>query len=244
MKYLKMLNISLMILTTLSSGNTIFAQETISEESEITTVETELLPYDETIEESTEVINQPEISVDYLSYIPYITFVNYQYQGDGSIFNLQDIIMEYTPDNDGIFQIAAFYGNNATAYVYQMSENGLYELAKFDDYNMVEDLRYTEVAKDASKSLVFPKNVKVGEKFQSGYANEIQREVVDLLPTYTLGGMTFNQVLVIREDNSSTGESLIYYYAPDYGLILIERETAEGQVKVVQLISTQGSITE
>lgn len=244
MKYKKMLSISLMILTTLSSGNTMFAQETISEESEITTEETELLPYDETIEESTEVINQPEISVDYLSYIPYITFVNYQYQGDGSIFNLQDIIMEYTPDNDGIFQIAAFYGNNATAYVYQMSENGLYELAKFDDYNMVEDLRYTEVAKDASKSLVFPKNVKVGEKFQSGYANEIQKEVLDLLPTYTLGGMTFNQVLVIREDNSSTGESLIYYYAPDYGLILIERETAEGQVKVVQLISTQGSITE
>lgn len=239
MKNTHKIYLGIILLSMLSTLN-IYAQDEITDETNSLPIEESTIYEESSIDEQ----SQAKVSVNFQTYIPYITFVNYQYQGDGSIFDLQDIIMEYTPDNQGIFQIASFTGETATAYVYQMTEKGLYELAKFDNYNMVEDLRYTAAAQDEVKSLIFPSELVVGETYQSGYSNEIQKEIVDVLSTFDIGGMTFNQVLVIKVNASQQNGPLYYYYAPEYGLILIEKDLGQERLKVVQLISTQGSIAE
>lgn len=182
------------------------------------------------------------INLDFRRYMPFAKFVNYQYQGDGSVFEVQDIIMEYMPDNQGIFQITAFTGETATAYVYQIRQNGLYELACFENYNVVEDLRYSPEATDGAESLILPSNLSVGSSYQSGYNNENKRTVSDIFSQFSFGGYTFENVIKVIELQSSGQYN--YYFAPDYGLILVERVTNNNAQQIIQLISTQGNVIE
>lgn len=204
----------------------------------------------EQIESSTpEEDNQPAESLPktpslpFEQFIPYVQFLNYQYQGDGTSFITQDIIMEYTPDTNGVFQVAAFTENKAIAYIYQIRADGLYELAFFDHYDVVQDLRYSELALDGNESLVISSNLNVGSTFYSGYQNESRRTVVDIIDYYSAGTMSYENVIVIAEDavTNSNGSYQQYYVAPNYGIVAIERVFPDkSTVKVIELIDTQG----
>lgn len=175
--------------------------------------------------------------------LPYAQFINYQYSGDGSLFDIQDIIMEYGPDSNGIFQIVSYTGNDTTAYIYQIRDSGLYELAYFNDYYVVEDLRYSADALDGIDSLILPSNLTIGLTFTTGYNNESVRTVAEIVDYYSIGDVSFNDVLRIeeRKEEADGPATYNYYYAPNYGIIVIERIGADGSNRrVMQLLSTQG----
>lgn len=181
------------------------------------------------------------LTVNFRDYIPYAYFINYQYQGDQTYFDVKDMIMEYAPDTNGIFQVTAFSGQETIAYVYQIRESGLYELASFNDYYVVEDLRYSQDASDAMESLILPADLRAGTQFQSGYNKEIQLTISEIIDSYTVGGEVFSNVVKIDEKHAN--ESFSYYYAPIYGLLVIEHTDANGLTqKVLQLVSTQGQM--
>lgn len=176
-------------------------------------------------------------------YLPFGQFVNYKYRGDGIDFSTQDIIMEYAPDNNGVFQVSAFMDNDVIAYIYQVREDGLYLLAHYNEYYIVEDLRYSEDALNEFESLILPSNLQVGQTYQSGYYKDIHRHVAEVIPEYYFGGHYFNNVYRIEETRFEDGinQTYHYYYAPIYGLIVVEKIDSAGQANLIlQLISTQG----
>lgn len=190
-------------------------------------------------------IGQIGQSVPFRDYVPYANFINYQYQGDQTYFDVRDMIMEYAPDSNGTFQVTAFSGQETIAYIYQIRESGLYELASFNDYYVVEDLRYSQDATDGVESLVLPANLTVGTTFRSGYNNELQYSVAELIDSYPLGGQSFSNVVrITQEVQDESGQvTYNYYYAPIYGLLVIERTDASGVTqRVLQLVSTQGQM--
>ena len=222
---------------------TVTAQEMTEE---MTDTETMTSMEKSTTEEMETTQDMPTVttSIHFKDYTPYGKFVNYQYQGDGTLFEMQDIIMEYPPDAEGLFQVTSFAGDQAIAHVYQIAEDGIYELAFFENYNTVEDMRHSEDAGNASKSLIIPKDPKVGMTYKSGFNQEYKRTVVDILGQFNLGGVIFNNVLKIHEEDPINQRSLHYYYAPNYGLILIELNDNTVSRNIVQLISTQGDVIE
>ena len=245
-KYL-LVGLCLLTLFSLSSTRTVvhgqdWSQETESSESLDSSVEESDLTTEDSKDETTTASTNTAISLDFRRYMPFAKFVNYQYQGDGSVFEVQDIIMEYMPDNQGTFQITAFTEDSATAYVYQIRDNGLFELACFENYNVVEDLRYSPEATDGAESLILPSNLAVGTSYQSGYNNENKRTVSDLFNQFSFGGYTFENVIKVVEAQGSG--QFNYYFAPDYGLILVERVNNNNAQQIIQLISTQGNVIE
>lgn len=231
-------------LLSVSLSTTVYGQESNEEVTESTS--------DITSSESTESSTQAEtatqpasIPIDYREYTPYGKFVNYQYQGDGTFFQLQDIIMEYPPNADGVFQVTSFAGDQARAHVFQMADSGLYELAYFESYTTVEDMRHSEDALDSQKSLILPENIEIGKTYQTGFNEENKRTILDILGQFELGGVTFTNVLKILEEDKVNQQDYYYYYAPDYGLILIQMAQEDGSAQnIVQLISTQGNVIE
>lgn len=232
------LSLSLLILQPLQIS---YAQTELNPEP---TEEIELSDPPEEAEQPTENLPQTQtLLLPFEQFIPYVQFLNYQYQGDGTSFITQDIIMEYTPDSNGVFQVAAFTENKAIAYIYQIRADGLYELAFFDHYDVVQDLRYSELALDGNDSLVLSSNLNVGSTFYSGYQNESRRTVVDIIDYYSAGTMSYENVIVIAEDavTNSDGSYQQYYVAPNYGIVAIERVYPDkSTVKVIELTDTQG----
>ncbi len=234
--------LSIMFLS-ISSGQVIQAQENNINDSQ----QDESLDSSED-QETNESLNDEsasqEISISFEEFVPYANFTNYQYQGDQVYFDAQDIIMEYSPDSNGIFQVTSFSGQEAIAYVYQIRDTGFYELASFNDYYVVEDLRYSPEASDNDESLILPSNLTIGSSFSSGYNNEKRRMISELISSYDVGGQTFNDVLRIEEQaqEDSGPVTYNYYYAPTVGIIVIERTASDGTTqRVLQLISAQGS---
>ncbi|MGX7108151.1 hypothetical protein [Facklamia miroungae] len=175
--------------------------------------------------------------------IPYARYLNYQYVGDGSKFTSKDIIMEFMPDANGIFQVAEFTDTEAVAYVYQIRPEGLYELAYFENYTVVEDLRYSPDAQDETVSLVLPVDLSEGNIFKSGYQEEIKKKVIGTVDTVTIGQDIYNQVLIIEEMEKNDGDTIRSYYANEAGLVLIERIHPDGSTSpIIYLNSKQGSI--
>lgn len=218
-------------------------QSYAQESEEPSTQQNEL---DESEPEQTLEVETPHTpSLPFDRFIPYVQFLNYQYQGDGSTFVTQDIIMEYTPDANGVFQVAAFTENKAVAYIYQIRADGLYELAFFDNYDIVQDLRYSELALDGNDSLIISSNLSVGSTFYSGYQNEARRTVSEIIDYYVVGNTSYEGVVVIVEDSTTDtdGSYKQYYLAPHYGIVSVERVYSDGNTsKVMELVSTQGSL--
>lgn len=232
---------SLLILSPTKKSYAQESQEPSTQQNELDESEPEESLLEEMLE--VEVPQTPDLPFD--RFIPYVQFLNYQYQGDGSTFVTQDIIMEYTPDANGVFQVAAFTENKAVAYIYQIRADGLYELAFFDNYDIVQDLRYSELALDGNDSLIVSSNLSVGSTFYSGYQNEARRTITDIIDYYVVGNTSYEGVVVIVEDSmtETDGSFKQYYLAPHYGIVSIERVYSDGNTsKVMELISTQGSL--
>ena len=180
-------------------------------------------------------------SISFYSYIPYRQFVNYQYQEAAPNYYLRDVIMEYQPDSNGVFQVAFFTPEGAVCYVFQVTDQGLYELARYDDYNFVEDLRYSEEAVNGNASLILPSDLSVGHTYQSGYHDEKNRTIVSTNMNYVVGGHSFTDVVIVEEFSDSG--HFKYYYAPTYGLIVVEQVDAAGNYEtILQLIGAEGAL--
>ncbi|UUX33943.1 hypothetical protein [Fundicoccus culcitae] len=179
------------------------------------------------------------------AFIPYAQFVKYQYLGNGSNFTVRDIIMEYTSDANGIFQVTEFTGDQAKAFIYQKRESGLYELAYFDEYNDVQDLRYSSDATDGVDSLIIPSNLSVGYSYQSGYHKELTRTIINNFPIVTIGDISYENVYLIEENSNPNGQGITkhFYFAPQYGIIQVDEIHGDGSSSaLMQLSHTEGYI--
>lgn len=235
------------ILLSIYSGPLVNAQDSQIEDSleSVVSDENESFEDERDADLTNNNVGNQTIELFFKDFIPYANFTNYQYQGDQFYFEAQDIIMEYAPDSNGIFQVTSFSGQDAVAYVYQIRDTGLYELASFSDYYVVEDLRYSPEANDGIDSLIIPNNLTVGSSYSSGYHNENTRTVSELLSTYSVGGQDFDNVLRIEERTQEEEGSVLYdyYFAPVYGIIVIERTGVDGSTqRVLQLIAAHGAI--
>lgn len=170
----------------------------------------------------------PAISGTFSDYIPYAQFNNYQYAGFGNNFESQYTILEYTPDENGLFQVVILINDQAIACVYQQRSNGLYELGRVDNYGEVQDLRYSDLVKSGQESLILSSNMTVGYQYYSGYHNEYLRTVKSILPTYEKNGVVYQEVVAIEETGYADGSATWYYLAPKYGIICIERVDSQG----------------
>lgn len=168
------------------------------------------------------------ISGTFSDYIPYSQFNNYQYLGFGTNFENQYTILEYTPDENGRFQIVILINGQAIACVYQQRNNGLFELARFENYGEVEDLRYADAVQNGKESLILSSNLTVGYQYYSGFNNEYIRTIKGILPTYEKNGAVYQEVVAIQETGYGDGSSTWYYLAPKYGIICIERVDSAG----------------
>lgn len=174
------------------------------------------------LSESEESLNEKDESV--ISYaifeqiLPFVQYLSYTYNHLGAN---QDVIMEFYPDATGTFQVVVLSGNQAQAYVYQIKSSGLYELAVFDDYDEVKDLRQTIEATSGSESLIIPRNLTVGTQFLSGYNNEKTCEVEEIMASYMVGDTQYNDVVKIKSEGPNGTE--YQYYASSYGLIKVEQ---------------------
>ncbi|WP_124059411.1 hypothetical protein [Vaginisenegalia massiliensis] len=220
--------------------------ESVSEMSESFTSEEDPLSEDsETSEESTSMMDETPIQ-DFSAYAPYIHYINYRYQTNNQKAETMEVIMEYTPDNNGIFQIAVFANKQVSAHVLQIRSTGLYELATFDQYSDVKDLRYSPEASDADESLIMPSDLTVGKSFKMGGKENGRRKILAPVSELTIGNhQTFSDVICIQEEKTVAGQvqTQNYYYAAGVGLIYVEQVDSQGHSNpVLQITSTQGKL--
>lgn len=169
-------------------------------------------------------------TVAFLSYLPYANYLNYQYLGESDAFTTKDIIMEYMPDENRIFQVAEFTEKQAVAHVYQIREDGLYLLGTMDNYQTVEDLRYSPMATDEQESLILPANLNPGSTYQSGFHKEKSMQVIGFIDSVTIGTSTYQNVLMIEEHSSELPANTIltYYLADKVGIVLVQEKGPDG----------------
>ena len=166
----------------------------------------------------------------YYEMMPYARYVNYRYIGKPEVvgFLSKDIIMEYPPDEEQRFQIVDFTDGIATAIVYQIRDDGLYELGRQPDYREVMDLR-SSVDFNQGHSLVIPQSLSVGLTYNRGYSQEIHCQIVDYLPQLNFNGQTYSNVYVIEQ--ASPNNPVVYVYlAQDVGFLFeAVNRTVDGQ---------------
>lgn len=178
-------------------------------------------------------------------YIPYSQFNNYQYSGFGMNYDNQYTILEYPPDENGRFQIVFLINGQAVACVYQQRSGGLFELARFEDYGEVQDLRYAPETDNGLESLVFSSNLSIGYQYYTGYNQELLRTVRGILPEYEKNGVVYREVIVIEETGTDDGASTWYYLAPKYGIICIEKiDTAGNRIAESSLYEVYNTVYE
>ena len=211
-----------------SSEVSIYDSQVVSDESPDESHGDESDLSDSVIEETSLAISV----IDFWSLLPYGQYIEYVYAGDGNSYPSFNVIMEFSPDRDGRFQVSRFIGESAQAIVYQANEDGLFELARFEDYLTVEDLRYSDPAMDEEKSLILPADLELGAHFQTGYNQESQVKVDSVIDEFYIGDQVYYKVLKLVESLPSEGEE-IRYLAPDAGLIAVQELDPQGNVQTV-----------
>lgn len=166
----------------------------------------------------------------FLEYVPYVQYNNYQYSGYESDFTAMYSLLEYSPNEAGIFQVAMLFDGQTLTTIFQIRNEGLYELANFSDYGEVRDLRAEPAVSDAQESLLLPSTLSKGQTYTSGYNNEYVRTIQAILPHWERDDLQFSDVLVIQETGYPGGASWWYYFAPTYGIICSEFRDAEGEL--------------
>ena len=176
-------------------------------------------------------------------YTPYGQYVSYQYQINGSQPMIQDVIREYQPDSNGIFQVAMFTveNNSAICQVYQIRDQGIYLLASYDNYYDVEDLRNAPTTLSQTPVLVLPSNIQEGMSYASSADGTKIRTVVETSMNYEINDVTYQDVVKIEEEDLTHSDYVTnYYYAPAYGLIVVERVNQAGESQILlQIMSAQ-----
>lgn len=182
--------------------------------------------------------NNQQTSVKLDAILPYAQFIEYRYTGDQMNYPSSNIILEFSADSQGRFQVVRITSNSVHAVVYQLKQQGLYELADFSDYTDVRDLRYDDSVEASRGSLILPAQLSVGTQYQSGYQDEIQMTVVEIIPALTMNQVIYEDVVKIHEEGSA-GE-FYHYYAPIYGLIAVEQIDGGETTTVLQQVYADG----
>ena len=167
-----------------------------------------------TAEEATE-------SVDTSNYAPGLFYPYYDHIGVGMEFAPFTLTLDYEPDEDGIYQVSHATAGNTVSYVYQLTEDGVIELAYYPNSYEGEDFRYHEDSLDEQVATFFPAELAVGDTFTRGYRDEQEYTVTDILAEHEVEGETYHDVLV-TESVMPEGEVQRYYYAPEIGEIASE----------------------
>lgn len=160
-------------------------------------------------------------SVDTSDYAPGLFYPYYDYKGEGMEFAPFTLTLDYEPDEDGIYQVSRANAGNTVSYVYQLTQDGVIELAYFPNSYEAEDFRYHEDSLDEQVATFFPVELAVGDTFKRGYRDEQEFTVTDILTEHEVECETYHDVLVI-ETVMPEGEVQRYYYAPEIGEIASE----------------------
>lgn len=145
----------------------------------------------------------------------------YDYEGVGMEFAPFTLTLDYETDEDGIYQVSRANAGNTVSYVFQLTDEGIYELAYFPNSYDGEDFRYHEDALDEQVSLYFPQTLAAGDEFKRGYREEQLFTVTDILAEFDIDGTLYQDVIVI-ESTLPDGQVQRYYYAPGFGEIYSE----------------------
>lgn len=172
-------------------------------------------------------------NTNFKEYVPYLHESYSQYLGDGTLYYQKDYLLEFKPDSRGVFQVASYnQANETVAYVYQIREDGLYELARFTPYTTVTDLRYSAEATDSEESLILPSKLDLNVSYQSGYDSSVQRTIVSQGVECNIDEASYGNVIKIKQVQ---GDVVTYhYYAPHYGLVLVTNENGSP----IEILST------
>ncbi|MBZ6527284.1 hypothetical protein HYQ40_05785 [Aerococcaceae bacterium DSM 111021] len=160
-------------------------------------------------------------SVDTSDYAPGLFYPYYDYKGEGMEFAPFTLTLDYEPDEDGIYQVSRANAGNTVSYVYQLTQDGVIELAYFPNSYEAEDFRYHEDSLDEQVATFFPDELAVGDTFTRGYRDEQEFTVTDILTEHEVECETYHDVLVI-ETVMPEGEVQRYFYAPEIGEIASE----------------------
>ena len=150
---------------------------------------------------------------------PYMNFASYHYVGANGQ-EARNVFREYGPDANGIFQVSVVEGAAVNCFVFQIKEDGIYEIAKFDGYQDVSDKRYSRETQNSQQSLVLPLSLTKGTTFLTGYDQSEKNTVMEETMTYRVNQKTFEQVVKVKREAS--GKVTYRYYAPNVGLIAVE----------------------
>lgn len=177
-------------------------------------------------------ITHAQDAIDTQSYALYLNFISYTYTDMKSGANTH-YLLEFPIDQNGRYQVTLLRDNlPAAAYVYEMNDTGLYEIAYLNTYHDVMDMRYSPEAEDNQKSLILPRTVSEGMTFSSGDGNPITHTIIDTHATLTIGNITYQNL--IQVERTSFGEPEYYYFAPQIGLIYYDDVTQHGHYELTQ----------
>lgn len=161
-------------------------------------------------------------TVDGLLYAPNVFYQEYHFDGEGNEFAAQEVVLQYSPDDNGVYQFSVSNGGTTIVFVYQLTEAGVIELAYYPETYESTDLRYHDDATDDLTSLVLPANLTVGQTFYRGYHGDEAYHVIGILPTFELLGVTYYDVIVLEPVTHPEGGEQRFYYAPQIGHIMDE----------------------
>lgn len=184
-------------------------------------------------------------SVNGYDYAPYYFYDYYSYAADFMEFNDYEATLNFSANEENIYQFN--YDNSATntIYVYQLQEDGVYELAYFPHENSSIDYRYHSDSMNEFKSLILPATISIGQVFYQGYAQDVPVTVVDIVDSFSLNGKHYENILVLeKEDNNYTYTT---YLAPYTGIIWQNEVSHDGSFNITtELVESknQGSVVE
>lgn len=152
-------------------------------------------------------------------YTPYIFYQHYDYGGEGNEFAGHKATLTYPLDAKGVFQIKLETAGITMAIVFQISDDGVYELSYFPDDDGTKDYRQHPDSLDELRSLILPRSLTVGETFQSGYSDQMTYQLIKIEPEYQASdNKIYHNVMVLALNE--TEENVTYeYLAPGIGLL-------------------------
>lgn len=182
-------------------------------------------------------------AIDTYDYALGLFYPFYDYSGSGIEFAPFSLTLDYGPDENGIYQVSRANAGNTISFVYQLTEDRIYELAYFPNSYDGEDFRYHADAQDMKKSLYLPAKIEVGNTFKRGYRQEQVFTVTDILAEFDLGEIQYENVVVV-EARLPEGQIQRYYYAPDIGEIYSEYIDDESESSITTSLSYYGDLLE
>ena len=169
-------------------------------------------------------------TVNTLNRAPYLQEY-YYYRGAGSQLeggdNYRHVTLQFSPDENGLYQFVKeewiFGEYSDTTYVYQITDQGIYEQAYFETANQeMIDYRYHEDAMNELSSLILPAEVYPGLTFNSGYRDQTQYEVFALYNVFSFGDMppAYGGVIELRYQSEEDSDTYTHvFFSANIGVI-------------------------